>query len=935
MGGDMKKIKAVFQALAVVAMGSWACLHADAAAVARVGDTEYDTLLKALRAARSAAEDDSSSPQSVELLAPSSLDSFTVDFDCVISAAGDAASAAVKGLRQLKVSGSGGVTLVLSNAVFSAGSGAVVDVQPGSRLVLCGDTGLGTVKTASPDGLELRAPFGGLSEMKVSCAGASSSGAPFATFNPAGYGEAAAVADRLVNGADSLLFGRALETGYVVWAEKPCEESEAAVRVEAEGAAAVYYRTLDHALQDVSGEAKITLLKSGERLTWPMNVSSPLEIAGATGGIVVNPAGTAGFSVDSTLLVTNLTFSGYKGNALFDVKKNGLLDMQKNSVIDGASGTNTHSGAVVVRKGGQVVIWRDAAIRNCSSQKYGGGLYLEGDASWVTFRGGAVTGCRAVYGGGIYAGPKAKVRIAHNAYMTKIEGNTSSKGLADNVCLGDGSSVLQLLTKISGTGRIGVHRGLLASDGNGPGDRFCTQINATAADAAASLGYFFNDVDDTLEAGLSEDGKALVWKEPSVAARLLVVKGGGATTNAYETAEEAFGGLAGGDADVILMESVLFEGNLVVAGRVSLTSGDGGPFTLSSRTGAAIVVPSGASLSMANVAASGVADGKAFVRVDGGELVLGDGAVVGPCVGDGSRSANGITVWNGGTITMEEGSEIRDCVNAYDDSNGIVNSGMGGGLLVEEGVAYFRGGTISGCSAFRAGGAAVANTAVAYVSGPVGMTGSTTLAGERGNLVVHDLSGLCLDGEFTGAIGLSEGVGADTNVFGTAVSWRSWGDARALTNSAVRFVHDVTGTTGAAVTNGNADALLVWRSAIAEDGSFVFAGDGGQETYWLVGDGSEVPESPEPPPEPAVVKCEPIAFTAIERLDGGAWLLTLTNGVKHCVYTLYSSGDLENWSEAGRIDPLENVGADGEFTFTGEGDSPRFWKVEGEDGVEP
>ena len=126
MGGDMKKIKAVFQALAVVAMGSWACLHADAAAVARVGDTEYDTLLKALRAARSAAEDDSSSPQFVELLAPSSLDSFTVDFDCVISAAGDAASAAVKGLRQLKVSGFGGVTLVLSNAVFSAGSGAVI-----------------------------------------------------------------------------------------------------------------------------------------------------------------------------------------------------------------------------------------------------------------------------------------------------------------------------------------------------------------------------------------------------------------------------------------------------------------------------------------------------------------------------------------------------------------------------------------------------------------------------------------------------------------------------------------------------------------------------------------------------------------------------------------------------------------------------------------
>ena len=33
--------------------------------------------------------------------------------------------------------------------------------------------------------------------------------------------------------------------------------------------------------------------------------------------------------------------------------------------------------------------------------------------------------------------------------------------------------------------------------------------------------------------------------------------------------------------------------------------------------------------------------------------------------------------------------------------------------------------------------------------------------------------------------------------------------------------------------------------------------------------------------------------------------------------------------------PLPEVGADGKFTFTGEGDSPRFWKVEGEDGVVP
>ena len=57
-------------------------------------------------------------------------------------------------------------------------------------------------------------------------------------------------------------------------------------------------------------------------------------------------------------------------------------------------------------------------------------------------------------------------------------------------------------------------------------------------------------------------------------------------------------------------------------------------------------------------------------------------------------------------------------------------------------------------------------------------------------------------------------------------------------------------------------------------------------------------------------------------------------GVAHCVYALYASPDLEDWSVEVPAAPLAegDLDDDGAFSFTVEtGADARFWKATGED----
>ena len=225
-----------------------------------------------------------------------------------------------------------------------------------------------------------------------------------------------------------------------------------------------------------------------------------------------------------------------------------------------------------------------------------------------------------------------------------------------------------------------------------------------------------------------------------------------------------------------------------------------------------------------------------------------------------------------------------------------------------------------------------------YVSGDFRVVDNTKLDMETlDNFVVQDSSSLYLDGELTGEaeIGMTPGVNADTNFIGYVENWQAW-DYAALTTSAVRFVNDATGDRGVAVTNAaESTALLVWRAALSNPSNGVYTAKDGT-VYGQVGDGSEVPP-PEPEEEdPVYAEPSPIAFTSIDRLDDGAGNFTLTNGVAHCVYTLWGAPSLPpSWSEVTNVVlAADAIAADGSFAFTVDaGTTNRFWKATAEPGV--
>ena len=195
-----------------------------------------------------------------------------------------------------------------------------------------------------------------------------------------------------------------------------------------------------------------------------------------------------------------------------------------------------------------------------------------------------------------------------------------------------------------------------------------------------------------------------------------------------------------------------------------------------------------------------------------------------------------------------------------------------------------------------------------------------------------------LAGLLTGRVGYTEGVGGDTNVFGTVdAGFIASTTASNLVVSARRFRHDVTDAKGMVATN-ETEALLVWSSAVGN--SSVFTNVVGDVTnvynVVIVAVDEDEPE-PEPEPEPEVVECAPFAFAAIEVVSPGKWKLTLKPGTEHCVYTLKSSSDFETWTTVGSPKTLSSgdiLGAELEFIFeVDDSTGKKFWKVEGANGT--
>ena len=164
--------------------------------------------------------------------------------------------------------------------------------------------------------------------------------------------------------------------------------------------------------------------------------------------------------------------------------------------------------------------------------------------------------------------------------------------------------------------------------------------------------------------------------------------------------------------------NVVVSGSLVVCGRPGAS--------LSPGPQAHIVVTNGGDLVVRDLTI-GDRTGDTFIRIDGGTMTLGSGAVLTNLVCSnnkyaGSDPAGPVSVANG-TLRLETGSRIVGCSASGATKYG---GGYGGGAYLKNGaVLELAGGEISGCTAIRVGGGVyVSPGAVVRISAPSVVSGN-------------------------------------------------------------------------------------------------------------------------------------------------------------------------------------------------------------------
>ena len=686
--------------------------------------------------------------------------------------------------------------------------------------------------------------------------------------------DARATAPRIISlyGVDRAASVEPQKDGKLRWKDNsPVDEKVAVGYVD--GDEPVYYRTLDRLFDEHPNGTNVVITKSGVRLEKARTLQGPQSFSAApeAGAAKVLPGEAAGFTLAAgcELRLSGISFSGYKGNCLFLVNGEGAkLDAAGVSFSD-IEGTNMWSGAVAVRRGSAKL--KGSTFRNCRATgehlerkkqiskkvgrpSYGGAIYLGGTDCTLELIGGSITGCFASsLGGGIYADANSAIWISGAAV---VKGNTHGDQSAgdDDIYLinaRSGRADLCLAGVLTGTDAIGVrYSGTYDGYGNDVGRFFAT---GEADIMAASAPAFFNDAPPEGKSIVpdvaADDATKLVWREwtpddgqvdPSRAVAE-VIAADSVSTGYYGTVEQAFAAAKDGSR-ILLVKSVTFTNPVELRAKdVLFGSEESLKRTLRRSGDVGITVLPGASLSVTNMTIRGENGDAGFFHVNGGALALLDGVdLSGVSVARQFelRAAGAVTVWNHGTFTMESGASIRNCRNAY--YNPDSKAGYGGGVLADESVVRLRGGTITGCSACRGSGVFIGNESVLYVSGDISVSGNTGVYSEDDNICVSDDSQLYLTGigPLTGTLGYNEGRSADTNVFGKVDESFTGTLADALA-SAHRFTHDVTKDVGMAVTDGD-EALLVWGSALDQNGTFISADD---RTYELV-DGEKCLVSP-------------------------------------------------------------------------------------------
>ena len=880
----------------------------------------------------------------IRIVADQASDYPTID-DCIITILDAAVS---RGGWALQVAE--GARVNFSNVVFTAESDAFpfVDVKASGAVSVAGKIGIGTVVTRTEDAFVLAGAFEPAGAgLAVSYPEAVDRYSQFGVYE-CSDDDAASCARFIADALDPTLTGSKGDGGTLVWNRVEIDPAIAVAYATNDTIGTTHYLSVDLLFKDYTNGAEVVFLKSclADKFTNSVDVTKSMTIRSEGGEPVVVTAGVgAGFTVegeDIELVFTNIVFTrtGSSSANFVTVREGAKFTLADGATIADLSLAGTAS-AVYVEKG-LVTMQNGSAITNCVATRLAdskaGGIYLNGADCTLDFAGGLISGCRTGknsgtgYSGGVFAAIGATVYVSGSAtaYGNMAGVNaTETQNRSRNVYV-PGSDRLILSGGLTG-GNIGVY----CVGGNAKGAAFVTIGDGVAvADAELSSVHFRNDANAMLFATTNDT--TLVWAEeppgpkpvPEDEAEARVVVGD--STAAYATISNAFEAADMHDADRIeLLKNAALSNSLSVASERVL---DGRGFTLT-RVGDYCISVTGAdaSLVVTNIVFDGGTGEGRILDVIGGSLCLKSDTTVQNVTGSTMEMVAPIVVWDG-SLVMNSGVEISACSNGYAPPPG---GSLTAGAIVVNGAgarAEFLGGTIAGCTGARAGGVTIANNAEVRVSGDLQIKNNKLISGEDGNLVVHDNSRLVLADFLAGRVGYTEGVGGDTNVFGTVdADFLASTTASNLVVSARRFRHDLTDAKGVVATN-ETEAILVWSSAVGDSTEFTNVVDNVTNVYDVV---TAVVDDDED--EPEIVVCEPFAFVAIEEVTPGTWKLTLTNGTEYCIYTLFGSADLKNWSEAGKKNPLvggDISGEDRKFVFEVDDSSgTQFWKVEGEDGT--
>ena len=848
--------------------------------------------------------------------------------------------------------------VAFSNIVVRAESGRRphLDVMETGKAAFSGRIDLGKVVTHTDDAIVLAGPLESAGEgLLVSYDGSTGINNQFGTYE-CSDDVAEACAGLIGNVLDSTLSGKAKTGGILVWDRTPIDPSVAVAKAVNSLGEERYYRSMDLLFVDYADGAEVTVLRDCpfEMFTNSVTITKDMSITGEGAEAPVMSMFTeASFTVTegARLALTNVVFTrDTDGNvpsskkSLFTVAGGATLELGPGTTISGLMLAGDASAVAVTS--GTVAMCEGSVITNCvatsGGTQCGAAISLRSANSTLEMTGGLVVGCIAgKEAGGISAGSKASIRLSGTAsvYGNKLYADRNKEGVyRDIYCYYN--------SQLSVTGLLEGKAGVYCNQGRAVNKQFAVADESLSdADAESSFSAFFNNAStkaSPMSPAVSDDKRSFFWiRTPTGPVQVsetdadVSVEIDGVHSH-YAKIEDAFAVATNGTATMTLHRDITLTNSLAAKTDIVF---DGGGHTVLRDADFTIAVTN-FSFSITNAVFDGGTGTVRFVDVAStgadtpAALTLGSGAVVQNACGEDQSVVAAIVVWNA-TFTILPGAEIHNCTNYYVRYQG---GPLAAGAVVvdgERGVAQLYGGTIRNCAGAGAGGVYIGNTAYAYVRGDVSIMDNVSLSGVPYNLVVQDRSSLVLDGEFTGGIGYSEGIGGDTNIFGKVASELVGGssiDQTAMADVieyAKLFRHDDTGSMGVPAINqeDRTDVILVWRDSVAGVSVFTNEVDGVVKLYDVIDDASEV------------VECAPFAFAAIKEVSPGMWKLTLTNGTAYCTYRLYRSGDLKTWDELKdrkRTLVTEEIeGAEKAFHFDDVpgGGAVRFWKVEGTDGV--